>query len=461
LNQNLAALNCIETDQLVVLTGGGDEIYFNAPYRPEPTWTSYTIKLDETAAWYHVQDNTPVTQGELLNVLGGLSKLKIRGWFTGCYREGPTAGLDTVSLNGPDSSGRVLTGVQVRSTFATDDEGWTVAGDNFGLSGVLERVDAEGGSGAHLLATGTGPWYWLAPPKFLGDASAAYQRRLKFDLQQSMAALNCIETEALVELNGGGYAICFNAAYGPEPTWTSFTVWLDETELWYHVGTTNRVSREELQALLKDLSQIKIRGWFTGCYTDDPTAGLDNVVLDLSDDPTPPPSAPQSAFDADAEGWTVAGGGFGLSGPLTWNAAGGDPDGYVSAIGDGAWYWLAPPAFQGDASAAYGKNLKFDLRQSMAASNCIETERLVVLDGGGYAIYFDAPYKPEPTWTSYAIRLHETELWYHARTGQRLTQLELQAVLADLSQVKIRGWVTGCYTETPTGDLDNVVLELK
>ncbi len=460
LNQNVEAGNCIGREKLVILSGGGLEIYYDAPYKTQTSWTSYTVRLDETERWHDASTAAPVTRAGILAVLADLSQLKIRGWFTTCYVETPEAGLDSVILNPPDAASEPLS--QVEATFDSGDEGWTVAGGGFGLSGPLTWQGEAGSPGGFLSGTGDDQWYWLAPPQFLGDASAAYGQVLKFDVNHNVAALNCVATDRFVILNGGGYAILWDAPYKPQVPWTSYTVKLHETELWYNLATGDRVTREQLQAVLADLSQLKIRGWYSGCYIETPTAGLDSVLLAASADYAPPlVTQASSTFDADSDGWTVAGGDFGMSGPVSWNDAGGSPAGYASAAGGGAWYWLAPPKFLGDASATYSRALKFDVLQNLAMMNCLQTDALVVLCGGGYEIYFNAPYKPEATWTSYTVQLSETELWVDVATGQPVTRPELQAVLADLSQVRIRGWFSTCWNETPAGGLDNVMLELE
>jgi len=58
------------------------------------------------------------------------------------------------------------------------------------------------------------------------------------------------------------------------------------------------------------------------------------------------------------------------------------------------------------------------------------------------------------------VRLSETEAWYHGTTRRPVTRLEMQAVLADLSQLRIRGGFVKCGgAEDLGGGLDNVALE--
>lgn len=80
----------------VVLTGGGQTLVLGLSANPLPLgdWVSYSVSLSETAGW--LNGGVAATQGDMLNVLGSLTTLKIRGE----YISGPDTGrLDNVSLN--------------------------------------------------------------------------------------------------------------------------------------------------------------------------------------------------------------------------------------------------------------------------------------------------------------------------------------------------------------------------
>ena len=160
-----------------------------------------------------------------------------------------------------------------------------------------------------------------------------------------------------------------------------------------------------------------------------------------------------STFDTDAEGWTVI---ADADGP-THHSTGGNPDGYISAAdrGEGGfWYWDAPAKFLGNKASAYGETLRFDLRQSTTELQFDADD--VVLIGGGITLTFDTPDNPGTDWTSYSISLTETAGWLNAATGFSPTAPEMQAVLADLTALQIRGE----FSEgMDIGGLDNVVLE--
>ncbi|MGB0384154.1 MAG: Ig-like domain-containing protein [Ardenticatenaceae bacterium] len=159
-----------------------------------------------------------------------------------------------------------------------------------------------------------------------------------------------------------------------------------------------------------------------------------------------------STFDANNEGWTIAGG---ASGP-SYSPTGGNPDGYISASdapGD-YWYWQAPAKFLGDLSSAYKGKLSFDLRQSKT-SDQFDLEDIILV-GGGLTLVYDTPVNPGTTWTSYTVPLDETAGWKKdTLNGSAATQAEMLAVLSSLTTLRIRGEYAG---GADTGDLDNVVL---
>ncbi len=163
------------------------------------------------------------------------------------------------------------------------------------------------------------------------------------------------------------------------------------------------------------------------------------------------PLSVASSFDADWEGWTVAVNGQAAN----YASIGGNPGGYVWVTdppGSGTWYWQAPARFRGNHSAAYGRYLTFDLRQSATAGQFDDDD--VVLEGGGRTLVFDTARNPFTDWTSYSVKLDETAGWTRV-TGQPATQAEMRMVLAALEGLYIRGEY---QSGSATGSLDNVFL---
>jgi len=160
----------------------------------------------------------------------------------------------------------------------------------------------------------------------------------------------------------------------------------------------------------------------------------------------------RSTFDEDDEGWLVVGNG--ITRP-TYNASGGRMGGYLSMT-DGSsdtWYWDAPEAFLGEQSAAYGRTLEFDLGQSAGTYDRSGPD--VVLEGSGLRLVFYTPSDPYGGWTHYCVPLHDSAGWLVEASGEKATEAELRAVLAELGQLMVRGEYRGSGA---TGSLDNVLL---
>jgi len=351
--------------------------------------------------------------------------------------------VEVLPLSNPGAGTRVD---PISSTFDVDDEGWSVTGGSFAESVLPPRWESEGGvPGGHLSAIGRGAWYWVAPEKFRGDLRGAYA--LKFDLNQSF--LNGSQSQSMVVLQGGGLSLHYPVRFSAGVTWTGYSIHFDEYSGWLNANTGDPASRAEILTALAAVQQLKIRGWYQA-YGGDGEGGLDNVEVVFTSALKKLAFPVNSTFDTGADGWTVAGGGFDRSGIVEWHAADGVPGGHIAAHSNGDWFWIAPPKFRGDASAAYGAWIKFTINQSFL--NGANFGR-IILNGGGYSIAFNAPYVPLTTWTSFSVHLQETELWYHTGTSERVSRDVLRDVLSDLRMVKIRGWYSNYGGRAPVASI--------
>ncbi|MBX3051421.1 MAG: hypothetical protein KF753_08115 [Caldilineaceae bacterium] len=172
------------------------------------------------------------------------------------------------------------------SYFDTGREGWRVDGDVQAGSGVPAWLPQAGHPGGHLRATDDvegGTWYWEAPPKFLGDISAAYSRTLSFDLRQD-AEMNSQFSGPDVIISGGSSALIYNTAFNPRKRWTEYSIPLSADAGWMKIGVAEpistavgvRASAEDIQAVLQDVRNLRIRGEFENGWDE---GFLDNVVL--------------------------------------------------------------------------------------------------------------------------------------------------------------------------------------
>ena len=164
-----------------------------------------------------------------------------------------------------------------------------------------------------------------------------------------------------------------------------------------------------------------------------------------------------SSFNTDAEGWTAI---DHQGGPTpTYVAAGGNPGGFIQVV-DGvlgtATYFVAPAKFLGNRSSSFGQLLQFDLQVSVLANSSTAGVRLT---GGGITLVKLLPALPvvEPNWSSYAFRLDESADWLVSTTGLLATNVQIQTVLASLTELAINGEYS--TTAADGGGLDNVVLE--
>jgi hypothetical protein len=166
--------------------------------------------------------------------------------------------------------------------------------------------------------------------------------------------------------------------------------------------------------------------------------------------------AATSQFDTGTEGWTAVGD---FAAPVTWSSTGGNPGGHVfipdQVIG-GVTYFVAPMAFLGDKSSAFGTNLTFDLMQVYPGRSNQFNERDVVIVGGGLTIAYDtSPNPPNGTWASYAVPLSAGGWRLNSLTGAAATDQQILSVLSSVTSLRIRAEF---QTGADTGRLDNVSL---
>jgi hypothetical protein len=165
-----------------------------------------------------------------------------------------------------------------------------------------------------------------------------------------------------------------------------------------------------------------------------------------------------STFNADTRGWTVVGDEVG---PVTWVSSGGNPGGYVSvtdSVVGGVMYFVAPDAYFGNHSGAYGTALTFDLIQNYPDSPNQFDDNVgdVVLKGSGLTLAYDLANNPvNGTWTPYSVSLTAGSWRLDSLTGQIATQQQMQLVLSDLTALQIRAEY---QTGPDTDGLDSVVL---
>lgn len=167
-------------------------------------------------------------------------------------------------------------------------------------------------------------------------------------------------------------------------------------------------------------------------------------------------SAATSTFNSSTEGWTVIGD---VAGPVTHFPAGGNPGGYISvedSVQGGVLFFVAPNAFLGDQSSAYGTALTFDLIQIYSGANQFN-DNDVLLTGNGLTLAYDLANNPgNGTWTSYSVLLTSASGWHlNSISGAAATEADMLSALSNLTSLRIRAeYQTGADTD----GLDNVRL---
>jgi hypothetical protein len=158
--------------------------------------------------------------------------------------------------------------------FVVSAEGWTITGDP-SVTAVTYTVNGGHPDGTISSSdTGTGTWFFTAPSKYLGDASALAGGVLRFDLKVTPTDNPYEQTD--VQLTSGALTLVYDCSPEPGTTWKTFTVPLSAPG--WRVGTrSGRAAEEEdLRTVLSNLTRLRIRGEFND---GDDTGWLDNVYF--------------------------------------------------------------------------------------------------------------------------------------------------------------------------------------
>ena len=172
-----------------------------------------------------------------------------------------------------------------------------------------------------------------------------------------------------------------------------------------------------------------------------------------------------STFDVDDEGWTVSVDGT----DFTHHATGGVPGGYIHVADQTTgetYYFIAPSAFHGDQSGAYGACLSFNLRVRYVGEPnrqygkvVVGQEDDVVIVGNGKTIVVRSVVRPKlDRWAHCRIALDPSGGWRRADMPERptATDQDILEVLSNIEQFRIRGeFITG----KDVADLDNVIIQ--
>jgi hypothetical protein len=229
---------------------------------------------------------------------------------------------------------------------------------------------------------------------------------------------------------------------------------LHESEAWFDDPTGNRVTGSQLRGILGDVVAVAISGDLD-CRG---TSTLDDVLFTVpaaaDKECDNPVDSLESTFDDGDDGWRALGGTFIDDTPPVRDTAALT----VSASGDGGWYWIAPAKFTGCPLPAYGNDVSFFLAYERRAGTgaCGTNEPWISLQGRTSTIFYRFPTDPVTNGALYSIRLHESEEWFDAATGNRATSSQFRDILGEVRKLKISGDLECRGNST----LDDVRIEL-
>jgi hypothetical protein len=141
-----------------------------------------------------------------------------------------------------------------------------------------------------------------------------------------------------------------------------------------------------------------------------------------------------------------------------WAATGGNPDGFIySADVQGDGFFLAPAAYLGDWSAAYGLTLSYDAYARYTGWKMND----VYIVGNSQTLSLWFPTNPLPQWTHFSVTLNTNAGWQYGLNydtiGAMATEAQIRSVLSNVTQLRIRQEFA--YGTDESG-LDNVTLPI-
>lgn len=176
--------------------------------------------------------------------------------------------------------GLLVTSVEgvVTSTFDTDADGWS-----FGVDHSWRSTGGNPGGYIHYIDAYASGWV-TAPSKFLGDWEDMGATNLSYDIIIFSTGSVYRVGNYQVRIDGpGGNAVWVGPPPNPAAGWLTLNVPINESDWIVETGTWN--------ALLTDVTQLRIATAFYNNYMPQEINGMDNVSLDIDINPIPVPGA--------------------------------------------------------------------------------------------------------------------------------------------------------------------------
>lgn len=194
----------------------------------------------------------------------------------------PPPDLSPVDTRPATGSSPSLPGSAIRSSFASDAEGWTGGSfpDNGPYDSVIARAPVRWNQGAgraggaiSMTDPGLGNFFFEAPGAFLGNKQASYGGELRYDVRSEGGEQF---DEADVILISQGFVLVYRAPNRPTSAWATVSVPLIEPAWKVDRPAGRAPTRAEFERALASISALRIRGE----YRNGPETGwLGNVSL--------------------------------------------------------------------------------------------------------------------------------------------------------------------------------------
>ena len=340
----------------------------------------------------------------------------------------------------------------LREDFNTNDGGWGVNADAQSFS-YIPVNGADGGYVEGVDATSGDVWYFVGGLPFTGDLSEFAGGTLEYSLRQASATSQFDDVDVIIVGATRSIGFDFPIEQNPGTDWTTYNIDLTAGVGWYDLTTDAVLSDAEIAAVLGNVQSLQIRGEYR---TGADSAQLDDVILTSLDTGTGgAPNPYRDGFATNDDGWRITADGQ----DAMWVPTGGKTNGYLQASdrpsGD-VWFFKTPVAFSGDYSAFSGGSLNYSLFQTSLSSQFDDIDaKLIATDGRVLVIDLPADTRPGLDWTDYSIALDSTGGWFDPDTGLAATNAEIDAVLAALDSIEIRGEYR---TGSDTAGLDDFAL---
>lgn len=162
----------------------------------------------------------------------------------------------------------------VTSTFDTDADGWV-----FGVDHSWRSTGGNPGGYIHYIDAYASGWV-SAPSKFLGDWTSMGATSLTYDIKIFSTGSIYLIGNYQVRIDGpGGNAVWVGPPPNPSAGWLTLNVPITESDWVTESGSWN--------AMLADVTQLRIATAFYNNYMPQEINGMDNVSLNMNPIPAP------------------------------------------------------------------------------------------------------------------------------------------------------------------------------